>query len=64
VLRAVLKRRASSRSALSKVNKEVFRYIEVYYNRKRPHSGISNLAPCEVEHNWHQEFDKELPYAE
>lgn len=24
--------------ALSKVKKEVFYYIEVYYNRKRPHS--------------------------
>lgn len=49
--------------ALSKVKKEVFRYIEVYYNRKRPHSGIGNLTPCEVEHNWRQEFDKESLYA-
>lgn len=49
--------------ALSKVKKEVFYYIEVYYNRKRPHSRIGNLAPCEVEHNWCQEFDKELLYA-
>lgn len=48
---------------LSKVKKEVFHYIEVYYNRKRPHSGIGNLAPCEAEHNWYQEFDKELPDA-
>jgi transposase InsO family protein len=48
---------------LSKVKKEVFYYIEVYYNRKRPHSRIGNLAPCEVEHNWRQEFDKELPHA-
>ena len=48
---------------LSAVKKEIFRYIEVYYNRKRPHSGIGNLAPCEVEHNWRQEFDKELPYT-
>jgi transposase InsO family protein len=48
---------------LSKVKKEVFHYIEVYYNRKRPHSRIGNLAPCEVEHNWHQEFGKELLHA-
>jgi transposase InsO family protein len=48
---------------LRNVKKEVFHYIEVYYNRKRPHSRIGNLAPCEVEHNWHQEFDKGLPYA-
>jgi len=46
--------------ALSKVKKEVFYYIEVYYNRKRPHSRIGNLTPCEVERNWRQEFDKEL----
>lgn len=48
---------------LSKVKKEVFYYIEVYYNRKRPHSRIGNLAPCEAEHNWCQEFDKELPHV-
>ena len=46
---------------LSKVKNEVFHYIEVYYNRKRPHSKIGYLAPCDVEHNWRQEFDTELP---
>ena len=48
---------------LDKVKKEVFHYIEVYYNRKRPHSRIGNLAPCEAEHQWYQGFDKELLYA-
>jgi putative transposase len=48
---------------LSKVKKEVFYYIEVYYNRKRPHSRIGNLTPCEAEHNWRQGFDKELPHV-
>jgi len=46
---------------LSKVKKEVFHYIEAYYNRKRPHSGIGYLAPCDVELSWRQEFDTELP---
>ena len=46
---------------LSEVKNEVFHYIEVYYNRKRPHSKIGYLAPCDVEHNWRQEFDTELP---
>jgi hypothetical protein len=48
---------------LSKAKKETFHYIEVYYNRKRPHSRIGNLTPCEVERNWCQESDKESLYA-
>lgn len=48
---------------LSKVKKEVFHYIEVYYNRKRPHTKIGHLAPCEVEDNLRQEFDNELADA-
>lgn len=46
---------------LGKVKKEVFHYIEVYYNRKRPHTGIGYLAPCEMEHAVAQKFDKQLP---
>jgi putative transposase len=46
---------------LSKVKKEVFHYIEVYYNRKRPHTKIGNLTPCEMEHIHRQGFDAELP---
>ncbi|MPY79528.1 MAG: IS3 family transposase, partial [Actinophytocola sp.] len=45
---------------LSKVKKEVFHYIEVYYNRKRPYKKIGYLAPCDMEHNYRQEFDTEL----
>jgi transposase InsO family protein len=37
--------------SMQAVRKEVFEYIEVYYNRKRPHSSIGNLTPCEMEHN-------------
>ncbi len=48
---------------LSKVKKEVFYYIEVYYNRKRPHTKIGYLAPCEMEHSYRQKFDTELPEA-
>lgn len=39
------------------VRKAVFEYIEVYYNRKRPHSGIGYTAPCEFEHNSLQAID-------
>lgn len=45
---------------LGKVKKEVFHYIEVYYNRKRPHTKIGNLTPCEMEHIYRREFDTEL----
>jgi putative transposase len=44
--------------ALGKVKKEIFRYIEVYYNRKRPHTRIGYLTPCEMEHGVRQELDK------
>ena len=33
------------------VRNAVFEYIEVYYNRKRPHSSIGYVTPCELEHN-------------
>lgn len=48
---------------LAKVKREVFHYIEVYYNRKRPHTKIGNLAPCDVEHKSLQTIDMELPDA-
>lgn len=44
---------------LRKVKKEVFHYIEVYYNRTRPHTRIGNLAPCDVTHVSRQGIDKE-----
>jgi putative transposase len=34
---------------LGKVKSAVFEYIEVYYNRKRPHTRIGNLSPWEFE---------------
>jgi transposase InsO family protein len=34
---------------LGTAKKEVFHYIEVYYNRKRPHSRIGNLASREAD---------------
>lgn len=43
---------------LKKVKNEVFHYIEVYYNRKRPHTQIGNSAPCELELDFHREFDR------
>jgi putative transposase len=53
----------SSWPTLSKVKKEVFHYIEVYYNRRRPHGGINYRTPCEMENNPTREFDKEPPEA-
>lgn len=44
----------------STVKKEVFHYIKVYYNRKRPHSKIGYLTPREMEHISSREFDTEL----
>jgi putative transposase len=44
----------------SAVRKAVFEYIEVYYNRKRPHSGIGNATPCEFERNSLQMIDREM----
>jgi transposase InsO family protein len=46
--------------ALGKLKREVFHYIEVYYNRKRPHTKIGSLTPCEVERQTLEEFDTEL----
>jgi putative transposase len=40
--------------------KAVFEYIEVDYNRKRPHTSIGNTAPCEFEHNSLQTIDNEM----
>ena len=41
----------------------VFNCIEAYYNRKRPHTGIGNIAPCEMENNYRHELDKEMHKA-
>jgi putative transposase len=46
--------------SMQDVRKAVFEYIEVYYNRKRPHSGIGYATPCEMEHNFFEEFDREM----
>jgi putative transposase len=42
------------------VRKAVFEYIEVYYNRRRPHSSIGNATPYEFEHNLLQMIDSEM----
>lgn len=48
---------------LDKLRKAIFSYIEVYYNRKRPHTRIGNSTPCEFELDFHREFDKGTPNA-
>lgn len=45
---------------LRKVKQEVFKYIEVYYNRKRPHTRIGYLAPCDLDLSTRTVIDKEF----
>lgn len=44
---------------LKKVKAALFKYIEIYYNRKRPHTRIGGVTPVEFELNFQSEFDKE-----
>jgi transposase InsO family protein len=46
--------------ALRAVRNAIFEYIEVYYNRKRPHSSIGNTTPSEMEHNSLRTIDSEM----
>jgi putative transposase len=48
---------------LKAVRNAVFEYIEVYYNRKRPHSGIDYATPCELEHNSLETIDSGIEEA-
>jgi transposase InsO family protein len=45
---------------LRAVRNAVFEYIEVYYNRKRPHSSIGNATPSEMEHNSLETIDNKM----
>jgi len=45
---------------LRAVKTAVFEYIEVYYNRRRPHGNIGNATPCELEHNSLETIDSEM----
>lgn len=45
---------------LRAVRKAVFEYVEIYYNRKRPHGNIENMTPCEFEHNSFEMIDAEV----
>ncbi len=33
----------------------IFRYIEGFYNRRRRHSALSRIAPCEFRRRWEQD---------
>jgi putative transposase len=48
---------------LKTVRSAVFEYIEVYYNRKRPHSSIGNATPSEMEHDSLRVIDGEKAEA-
>jgi putative transposase len=45
---------AFSFQSLEEVRLRVFEYIEVFYNRKRIHSSIRYLSPCEFEQQFNQ----------
>ena len=32
----------------------IFEYVEVFYNRKRRHSTLGSLSPCDFENKWQQ----------
>jgi transposase InsO family protein len=42
---------------LKKVKSALFEYIEIYYNRKRPHTRIGGMTPAEYELNLQSGFD-------
>jgi putative transposase len=48
---------------LGKVKSAVFEYIEAYYNRKRPHTRIGNLSPCEFELTFPVQLDSGMGEA-
>lgn len=48
---------------IEKLRKEVFAYIEIYYNRKRPHSRIGYLTPWERETRWAEMLDNNTTKA-
>jgi transposase InsO family protein len=48
---------------LRAVRNAVFEYIEIYYNRKRPHTSIQNTTPSEMEHNFRRTIDSEMTEA-
>ena len=40
---------------IQEAEKEIFRYIEIYYNRRRPHSYNGYKTPVEKEYGWYME---------
>ena len=45
---------------LRAVKRAIFEYIEIYYNRRRPHTNIGYLTPCEMEHNSSETTGREM----
>lgn len=44
--------------SLARLKPAVFEYIEIYYNRKRPHTSIGGISPHEFELHIPTQFDK------
>ncbi|MBL4834245.1 MAG: IS3 family transposase [Pseudomonas sp.] len=41
---------AEQYGSMGEVRSGIFEYIEIFYNRKRRHSGLGNISPAEFEH--------------
>ena len=48
---------------IATLRKEVFTYIEIYYNRKRPHSRLGYLTPWDIEQQWAERLDNNATTA-
>lgn len=49
--------------SIDQLRKEVFTYIEIYYNRKRPHSRLGYLTPWDIEQQWAAKLDNDATVA-
>lgn len=45
----------------TKARQEIFKFIELYYATRRPHSSLGNLSPLKYERQSEQQFDCRCP---
>jgi putative transposase len=51
-------------STREQAKRNIFEYVEVFYNRKRRHSTLGYVAPIEFEKQWYQQQGVSLPYVQ